>query len=82
MIQKPPIQEVLALHSLYKATDWDNWYWRTTGKVHWNFTHIAEQNPCYPIWQGVECVDGYITELTLDAYNLRGSLPSQLSNLT
>jgi Leucine-rich repeat (LRR) protein len=72
-----PDTEIAALQDLYDATNGDFWNWRGTGSK-WNFTN---PNPCSDAWQGVNCslvpTDGFVhvTELSLYAYGLTGSIP-------
>jgi hypothetical protein len=84
---KPPLSEVLALQSLYNATNGTSWDWRSiidSGLV-WNFTDVEVQNPCaHPLWQGITCdaVGSHVLELILEDYHIRGPLPSDLAHLT
>lgn len=84
----PPDTEVRALQALYDSTQGeDYWAWQptdTAGQV-WNFT--TSPNPC-DNWQGVECRQAntalpcQVDSLVLDGYDLVGSIPRALSNLT
>jgi Leucine-rich repeat (LRR) protein len=85
---KPPVSEVLALQSLYNATNGTSWDWRSSNAefgLVWNFTDVEEQNPCaHPLWQGITCDAGgsHVLELVLEHYRIRGPLPSDLDQLT
>lgn len=78
-----PNATVAALQDLYTSTGGTHWTWRppSQGEV-WNFT-AAVVDPCDG-WQGVVCSNytGYIYSLTLVNYNLTGTLPLSISNLT
>ena len=75
-----------ALFDFYNATHGENWNWRpespALGYV-WNF--IGDPNPCKDNWQGLICKYvapyNHITSITLDAYNLTGSIPESIGNL-
>ena len=89
---KPPLSEVLALQSLYNDTNGTGWDWRSNTSYYgipWNFSNIDEQDPCayQQQWQGVTCnvtANGttHVTNITLSFYNMCGSLPSDLNQLT
>lgn len=81
-------REISALYDLYTATRGYNWTWRSTsyGQI-WNFS----TNPVDPCnWQGISCNTSsninynntFIYSLELVNYNLRGSIPASISNLT
>ncbi|MCB0062027.1 MAG: hypothetical protein KDE19_07925, partial [Caldilineaceae bacterium] len=69
--------ECAALVALYQATDGPNW----AAQNNWlTFTAGA---PCN--WQGVECIAGHVTGLSLAANSLSGTIPytiGLLANLT
>jgi Leucine-rich repeat (LRR) protein len=82
-----PNEQVLGLEYLYNGTNGLYWAWRNSsaGAI-WNFA--GNPNPCMHNWQGVKCTaDCSVTttcnilEISLVAYNMSGSLPSQISLL-
>jgi Leucine-rich repeat (LRR) protein len=79
-----PDTEIAALQDLYDATNGTFWNWHGEG-TKWNFT---EANPCVDAWQGVNCsqvtADGFlhVTELVLYEYNLEGTIPPSIAQLT
>ena len=82
-----PDYEMQALKDLYDSTDGDNWYWwwlRGDG-VHWDFTN-GNANPCSLKWQGLSCTQYsgiyHVTSINLRLYNLHGTLPASLGNLS
>ena len=75
-----------ALYDLYTATHGKHWKW--TGRTgRWNFSDPLV-NPCEAnfTWQGIKCASGeshyYVTTINLTDYNMAGSIPTSLSNLT
>ncbi|OAD19685.1 Na-Ca exchanger/integrin-beta4 domain protein, partial [Candidatus Thiomargarita nelsonii] len=67
-----PSTECEALVALYNSTDGANW--RDNGG--WNVTNT----PCN--WYGVSCSGGHVSRLSLSLNRLRGSIPTELGNLT
>jgi Leucine-rich repeat (LRR) protein len=67
-----PEVECLALESLYQATNGVNWAQ--------NQGWMANHQPC--TWHGVVCNSGHVIALDLEANQLEGSLPSELSYLS
>jgi Leucine-rich repeat (LRR) protein len=71
-----------ALFDLYNATQGWNWKWSDSGAI-WNFSGPAI-NPCSNNWQGLSCVpnslNSTLSHITLQDYNLHGSLPSSVRN--
>jgi Leucine-rich repeat (LRR) protein len=84
----PPVFPKLqynALFALYNSTNGNDWAWSTsTSEIPWNFSNPAS-NPCLENWQGVICINSSslygVSELSLTAYNLEGSLPEQIEDL-
>lgn len=79
-----PPSEIEALHAVFNSTNGHNWNWRNAseGRV-WVFD--ASANPCTDNWQGVSCSllpPLNVVNLTLFDFNLHGSLPNELGNLT
>ena len=81
-----PYSEILALSDFYQSTAGDHWEWRDDAVygARWNFTLPA---PCTDSWQGIDCewgLDGsyHVVNLTLSSYNLSGTLPDTISDLT
>lgn len=79
--------ELGALHDLFSATNGDDWQWKNEStRIPWNFT--SDANPCLDKWQGVSCVlpppyDTYhVSNLSLWKFNLQGTLPGSMSNLS
>jgi Leucine-rich repeat (LRR) protein len=76
-----------ALHDLYTATHGKHWKW--AGRAgRWNFSDPLV-NPCETnlTWQGITCASSgkslyYVTAINLTDYNIAGSIPASLSNLT
>ncbi|KAJ1418077.1 hypothetical protein B484DRAFT_400603, partial [Ochromonadaceae sp. CCMP2298] len=74
-----------ALRALYDSTDGPNWD-LSSGRAEWNFT--AGANPCAERWQGVTCLgcsnggQCFVSKLQLPSFNLVGTLPAALGNLT
>ena len=76
-----------ALHDLYTATHGKHWKW--TGPAgRWNFSDPLV-NPCETnlTWQGITCASSgeslyYVTTINLTDYNMAGSIPASLSQLT
>lgn len=81
----PPNTEIQALQVFYNALKGINWNWKYPedqhGKV-WNFT-TAVVNPC-DRWQGITCntTNGHVIRVVLANYNLQGSIPQAITNLT
>lgn len=86
-----PPSELDALKSLYESTLGINWEWQplTTGNK-WSFVSDTV-NPCSDDWQGISCVyttssgtkrDCFVEKLNLDNYNLVGSIPGSLAQLS
>jgi Leucine-rich repeat (LRR) protein len=85
----PPSQsEINALHDLYTSTNGENWSWRqnTTkyGSI-WDF-NTQPVNPCDD-WQGISCGllqsgQTAVEALYLPSYNLTGSIPQSIGNLS
>lgn len=67
-----PQSECSALVMRYNSTSGSGW-WTSTG---W----LATNTPCN--WYGVTCAGGHVSALTLGNNTLRGSIPSQLGNLS
>ncbi|MEQ9298225.1 MAG: T9SS type A sorting domain-containing protein [Cyclobacteriaceae bacterium] len=65
------VQDSLALVALYESTDGDNW----TNNDNW-LTGTVES------WYGVTVVGGRVLRLVIHGNGLRGSLPSQIGDLT
>lgn len=90
-----PDTEIDALQALYSATNGIDWYWRNISEYGtvWNFTSTGVPvNPCVsPVWQGIACsanctldtsADCHILEISLDEYNLVGSLPESIADIS
>lgn len=82
-----PDAELSALKDLYYSTNGAQWIWRKLEGAVWNFS--GNPNPCSDNWQGVTCAhpkpgETYINvlELSLQAYDLNGAIPSSISNLS
>jgi len=88
--------DVLALQSLYNATNGVNWAWKedtsnnyysSASPIIWNFDNITNSNPCGNNWQGVRCTcpSGssicYVGGLDLVQYDMVGEIPPQLCDL-
>ena len=71
-INEMPSSECLALVALYHSTDGPNW----TENRDWLTTSM----PCS--WSGVRCDQNHVVQLHLSNSGLKGSLPSEISNLT
>jgi Leucine-rich repeat (LRR) protein len=86
-VAKLPVAELNALQDLYESTEGAKWLWRprVDGAV-WNFS--GDPNPCVDKWQGLECTPAspepfrYVVSLDLSYYNMYGSIPASISNLT
>ena len=65
--------EIDGLVAFYDSTDGDNWRFNDNWK---------DGDPCDNNWYGVSCVDGDVTVIYLNSNNLRGSLPTEIGNLT
>lgn len=86
-----PSTELAALNDLYVVTNGKDWLWKSNHSFYgipWNFD-AAEVNPCTHNWQGIRCSpncvllsDCSIMELLLSGYNLRGSIPASIGNLS
>lgn len=81
-----PTIQVNALHALYISTQGWQWTWKafTEGNV-WSFGGSAKaDDPCQNNWQGVFCdmKTCNILQLILYDYNLHGTLPATIANLT
>ena len=80
-----PPHEVEALCDFYNSTNGKDWNWDGPDG-HWNCTH-AGANPYTEQWQGLY-YDRYgnniehVTYISLDMFNLRGTIPPSLGNLT
>jgi Leucine-rich repeat (LRR) protein len=71
------------LEELYISTNGSNWDWRNaTYGSHWNFTGI--NNPCLQNWQGISCsvCNCTVESLSLVSYNLVGTLPESIGNMS
>jgi len=66
-----PKAECRALVALYDSTDGSNWN-NSTG---W----LQTKTPCG--WHGLQCSDGHVTQVSLFANELTGSIPPQLAHL-
>ena len=83
--------ELSALNDIYNSANGYAWAWRPPifqqGAV-WDFTPSNGEppDPCAESWQGVTCGGGvfnsFITGLRLTRYNLTGTMPESLCNLT
>ena len=82
--------EVDSLRDLYLSTAGAHWRWRPAalGAV-WDFTTDPDTgeapDPCAEEWQGVTCsgvVNTYISGLRLNRFNLTGTIPESICNLT
>ena len=82
------------LYDLYESTAGDNWRWKGNNG-HWNFTSSIthDNDPCEVnnMWQGINCTyignnnsyyNRFISSINLTSYNLHGTIPSSISNLT
>jgi Leucine-rich repeat (LRR) protein len=78
------------LYDLYESTDGNNWRWKGNDG-HWNFTSsITHDDPCElnNMWQGINCTSlvnsnyRFISSIDLNSYNLYGTIPSSVCNLT
>jgi Leucine-rich repeat (LRR) protein len=84
VVHNVPLSEIDALYDLYESTNGDNWNW-PDARNRWNFT---APNPCIGPWQGISCsliASGgfvHVLQLQLPRYNLAGSLPQSIANLT
>lgn len=82
-----PYTEMSALYDLYNATNGPHWAWYYNTNVFgipWNFSVAA--NPCTDRWQGLNCTlnstDYHITHIHLTAYNMKGTIPETIGQLT
>jgi Leucine-rich repeat (LRR) protein len=79
-----PESEISALYDLYQSTNEVTWTWLDAGG-RWNF---SAPYPCTDNWQGINCSQvataGYlhILDVELSSFNLTGTLPGTLCNLT
>jgi Leucine-rich repeat (LRR) protein len=87
-----PMSEYSVLEYLFVGTDGSQWAWRsnqTEFGVPWNFSDNTSvqrlYRPCSDRWQGVTCdADASnpstcsVSEIDLDSYSLKGSLPSEM----
>ncbi len=85
LLSGPSQSEVNALYDLYISTQGIKWKWKSVsvyGNI-WNFTGTSV-NPCGSDWQGVVCdtVGSTVVGVYLKEYDLNGTLPSTLSQLT
>ena len=88
----PSLSETYALVDLYQSTDGKNWKWKKPYSNYgypWNVTDWPNQNPCSVStpWQGVDCTKqtnsiSSVTTLILNDYDLHGTLPTSIGNLT
>jgi Leucine-rich repeat (LRR) protein len=92
-----PNVQLNVLQDLYSSTSGETWAWRPVesgaGEI-WSFAKGVAINPCFPVWQGVNCSESCyslapsvyktctLTSLELARYNLSGALPFSLGNLT
>lgn len=91
-----PLTQFYALEVIYNSLQGKGWDWRPTetgNGVEWNFKS-TNVNPCRPLWQGLNCSDSCfsnvpaiektcsVTALELSQYNLTGTIPSAIGNLT
>ena len=75
-------QEVGALEDLFLSTGGDSWLWRPLAFGNkWNFSEVSP-NPCEDSWQGVGCLNNHVQSLALHRFNLSGTIPTSISNLT
>jgi Leucine-rich repeat (LRR) protein len=72
IVTEIPTTECEALVALYNNTDGANWR-RNEG---WDITNM----PCS--WDGVECQDGHVSQISLSNNQLTGSIPTELGNLS
>lgn len=72
-----PTVECEALIALYNSTDGPNWSrWNTPANQGW----LQTNTPCG--WAGVTCNNGHVTQLARWGIQLKGSIPSELGNLS
>jgi Leucine-rich repeat (LRR) protein len=67
-----PQAECEALQHLYHSTNGDHW----KNNKDWNWTNT----PCD--WNGVNCNDGHVTQLSLNNNQLSGPIPKSIGNLS
>jgi hypothetical protein len=81
------------LKAMYDGTNGQNWTWLpdySRNGYPWDFSDFYKKNPCRGHWQGLYCFpastclpDGcHIFSLSLNAYNINGTLPSVFNNFT
>ena len=91
-----PDEQYEYLRSFYNSLHGSGWLWKNVssfGKT-WDFT-VANEDPCEYAWQGITCQSCQastsvprtcshcnITELRLPSYNLKGSIPNDIQNLS
>jgi Leucine-rich repeat (LRR) protein len=75
-----PSSQFYTLYDLYEATNGQNWYWKSNGKI-WNFTD-SNVNPCIDQWQGLVCLSSNtsISKIRLGEYNLVGTIPTSVAS--
>eukprot|EP01041_Mallomonas_annulata_P005409 gene5409-10821_t len=74
----PTIDNLLniAMCDLVEATD------ISTKSLNWNCQNGIPMTSICATWQGILCRDGYISEIRLEYYGLKGTIPSSLGSLT
>jgi hypothetical protein len=82
-----PDNEYIALEDFYASLDGKYWEWKNYPGNIWNFSSPSA-NPCSDNWQGLTCSCNFdlsgcsIIEIGLENYNLTGSIPISILNLT
>ena len=78
--------QVSGLEYLYNSTGGDQWAWSSSTGI-WNFN--SDENPCLVPWEGILCnnlcsntTDCTIVSLKLQYFNLIGTIPDEISQLT
>ncbi len=67
-----PQAECKALIAIYSQLDGSNWA-QASG---W----VQTTTPCF--WEGIQCIDQHVTELSLPSNGLSGDMPSEIGDLT
>jgi hypothetical protein len=85
-----PSYQIDALEDLYNSTNGWNWNWKEPERLFgskWYFSE-ANPNPCVEGWQGITCstvcsrTSCGVIEIVLGGYDLDGTLPMTLGNIT
>lgn len=72
-----------ALVSLYQSANGDSWLNRAGWKDEPRLADGFNDSPCSePVWFGITCEEGRVSEVRLNSNNLSGTLPSTLPDLS